>query len=1263
MKNLSKSMKKLALLIALIAASQYSMAYCTNNLGGGIGDAPLDTAAILGTTLYWGNPNLNLEYQFATGANATATLMQGQTYTFYLYTQGSFNAIASFWIDYDQNGTWDTYEWTQICTNNTGAQYVSFTVPIGATLGATQMRVRTRDNGNNNYAGDACTTFGSGETADFNVTIIAATPCSGQPTAGTAVGSPTSGCTSYTSNLSLSGATMAGNINFQWQSSTNGTTWTNVSGATNATYAANVTATTYYRAYLVCTNSNLADTSTGVQLVLTGNPVTYGSVPFFEGFENWGPGCYSYDRPDANMITNPTSGNSSWRRDDQGNDASWSSNFGTYFPTSTEGSHSARFHSYDCLFESGNLDLYLDLSAAGSKKITFDYINGDQYLESTLSVQLSTDGGATFTTLNTYSYNANWSQINLVTAATAPQCVIRFQGYGLFAYPTDIGIDSLSVTILPQCAGAPTAGPIQQSQASACSAYNDVLTVVTPIYQSGISYQWQSSTNGTTWTNVSGATDYTYVPNVTATTYFRFYVSCANSGLGDTSASVEAQIVTPVPTYATLPYFQDFENWMGTCTNYDRPSLNWLNNPATGNASWRRDDQGTDGQWSSTNGAYFPASNEGSHSARFHSYDCFFETGDLDLYLDLSAAGTKQINFDYINGDGTYGYLTVMLSTDGGATFNTIQQYGQQYNWTPEMFTTATTSSTCVLRFEGYGEFAYPDLGIDSVWVHVLPPCSGAPVAGTIAASDTMGCIAYLSNLSFTNPPIATGITYQWQSSTNGVNWTNIAGATDNSYQITVSATVYVRAYVVCTISNLADTTNIQELHLIPEVPTVASLPYFNGFENWTGTCYNFDRPDTNWLTNPTYGNNSWRRDDQGGTDGGWTYDYIAMYSPASEEGSHSARFHSYEATYGQIGDMDLHIDLSTSTGSKNINFYYINPDGSDYVTVELSEDGGVTFTTLGTVYTAPNWTHETFSTPSVAANAIIRFEGWSDYGFSDLGMDSLWVYAPCPPPTNITMTSISATGANASWTAVPTALGYTYLFDQSNGTPTATGTFTAGTTASASGLSINTQYYVHVRTICTVGDTSAWAILPFMTGDTCYAPVNLIASNITYNSADVSWSGNPSAASYEYVLDMNAGSPAGSGTNTTNTTYSATGLTMNTTYYFHLREICTNGDTSIWITIPINLLPNSVPVISNDDFKLNATPNPATGIVNVNVLGNVSGNPEITVTDVVGKLIIPAAKVDGKKAQVDMTHLTPGTYFINYNDAVHKQTIKITKE
>lgn len=120
-----------------------------------------------------------------------------------------------------------------------------------------------------NLCGTATTTNTGTQTTRPNITYNwqAAAPCTGIPVAGTALANPSSVCLGTPFTLSLSGATVANGLSYQWQASTDNINFVNIAGATASAYNATQSVTSYYRAILVCTSSpGGSDTSTHIQV-------------------------------------------------------------------------------------------------------------------------------------------------------------------------------------------------------------------------------------------------------------------------------------------------------------------------------------------------------------------------------------------------------------------------------------------------------------------------------------------------------------------------------------------------------------------------------------------------------------------------------------------------------------------------------------------------------------------------------------------------------------------------------------------------------------------------------------------------------------------------------------------------------------------------------------------------------------------------------------------------------------------------------------
>ncbi len=108
----------------------------------------------------------------------------------------------------------------------------------------------------------------------FSGDYVAGAPdCSATP--GTASASPAALCGPGTATVSLTGATSNTGNTYQWQSSPDGSSWTPITGATNATYTTSVIATTtYYRSTVGCIPIGSPVNSAGG--IVTVNPLPAG---------------------------------------------------------------------------------------------------------------------------------------------------------------------------------------------------------------------------------------------------------------------------------------------------------------------------------------------------------------------------------------------------------------------------------------------------------------------------------------------------------------------------------------------------------------------------------------------------------------------------------------------------------------------------------------------------------------------------------------------------------------------------------------------------------------------------------------------------------------------------------------------------------------------------------------------------------------------------------------------------------------------------
>jgi|GEM_PF-1173713 len=405
----------------------------------------------------------------------------------------------------------------------------------------------------------------------------------------------------------------------------------------------------------------------------------------------------------------------------------------------------------------------------------------------TLQWQSSPAGAGTWSdiagaTLTTYSTGT-------ISASKDYRCKVTCTNSALFAYSS-----TATVTINANVPGAAAATPTP-----VCAGGTTALSL-TGSTVANSTYQWQSSPNNSTWTNIAGATSSTYNATPLSNTYYRCVVTCTASATSLNSTSVLVNVTAPA--YAAIGYTTSFEsNWVNRCDTRDAPDGYWGSSPVTGENSWRRDDDGAAGGWASpTSYIYTPVFSDGARSARFHAGSASNGSiGTLDLYINLSTQiGTKVLSFDYINTSGT-DKLEVQLSADGGTTFSTLQAITLSAAWATYSIDIASNSATCIIRFKATADYGSTDIGLDNV--SIVGPCVGTPEAGTATVDNSTFCNSATPLLTLSGYTQAGGITFQWQSSPTNAPyaWSDIPGATTAVYSApAIYQTTYYQCIVRC---------------------------------------------------------------------------------------------------------------------------------------------------------------------------------------------------------------------------------------------------------------------------------------------------------------------------------------------------------------------------------------------------------------------------------------------------------------------------------
>jgi hypothetical protein len=252
--------------------------------------------------------------------------------------------------------------------------------------------------------------------------------------------------------------TVSGSLgSIQWQTSTNGSTWTNISGATSTTLsAAQMGALTSNRFYRVINTGSCTTAASSNSVLITINSVSAGSI---------------------------------------GSNQTICAGTTPYALTSLS-------------------------TATGSGSITYQW--------------QSSSNGSTWTNISGATSAFYSPPALLTTMHYRRQANSILNGNSCLAFSNTVIITVNTIS----------SGSIGSNQ-TVCSGASISFASSLPANASGIlSYQWQSSLNGTTWNNISGATSATYSQaSIDSTTYFRRVASSTMDGLQCSANSNQILVV------------------------------------------------------------------------------------------------------------------------------------------------------------------------------------------------------------------------------------------------------------------------------------------------------------------------------------------------------------------------------------------------------------------------------------------------------------------------------------------------------------------------------------------------------------------------------------------------------------------------------------------------------------------------------------------------------------------------------------------------
>ncbi len=722
------------------------------------------------------NCDLNGYSDSTSSAYTAINLNAGITYSLQANIANSTsggNMAAGAWIDFNQNGVFETSEFTslgfggaQICTSQ-------IAVPINIASGTVRMRIKV----DANYAGpytilDPCNNnnFASyGQILDYRVNLIAAPACSGSPTVATAISSQSAVCSNVSYTLDLTNNSISSGIVYQWQSSLDGITWTPL-GAVQSTIPFSVSTqsvTTYYRCISTCTNSSISSTSTPVT-VLQNLPTACYCTP-----QNLNCSSLALTSLTLETLTNTPvcNGNGAYTNNDTlttipllNANQSYSISIGINSQAGTAYTGIWMDYNQDGFFTSNE---YTDAGSIYSGTLT-----------PIINVPFTAVGGNTRMRVKVEANNASVPILD-------PCATTNYWGQT---------IDYIvNITPLAPCAATLTAGNTLSSDSTVCTNTSFTLNLVNNSIASNITYKWQYSSDNVTWNDLT-TTVQSYMPfvisNQTTATYYRCITTCSASAQTSTSTPVLISQNTISDCYCIPPAsdcsLNDQIKYVLLATISNTSACSAILNGDTHDGY--SDYTGSVASASLNAGQTYPISvsvgqdiNEYVSAWIDYNQDGVFDASEFtNLGVPIGNGNDTVQSFITIPNSATLGTTRMRLRNNRG--MGLLDSNACYAGGMPMRLSSNGTGSN-------YGETEDYKITIlqQNCSTINFPPSISAVGTNTIcyAESDTL-------DLSFSFPPVS-GITYQWKSSTGGP-YVNLGSAISTSSLI-VTPTVTTSYY------------------------------------------------------------------------------------------------------------------------------------------------------------------------------------------------------------------------------------------------------------------------------------------------------------------------------------------------------------------------------------------------------------------------------------------------------------------------------------
>ncbi|WP_196887886.1 fibronectin type III domain-containing protein [Aureivirga sp. CE67] len=333
-----------------------------------------------------------------------------------------------------------------------------------------------------------------------------------------------------------------------------------------------------------------------------------------------------------------------------------------------------------------------------------------------------------------------------------------------------------------------------------------------------------------------------------------------------------------------------------------------------------------------------------------------------------------------------------------------------------------------------------------------------------------------------------------------------------------------------------------------------------------------------------------------------------------------------YNATYPE--KMKVTIGTEKSSASQS-NVLWDNNGAAELTNTDY-EEGVATYTVMQ------------------SGSYFVAFNCYSDQNQWDLFVDDISITVTeqvdiCIPSTDVVASNITTQSADITWTTGG-ATSWEVIVVASSDVMPENGEVVDVESYAALNLTPDTEYAVYVRDICAEDNMSIWTeVYNFTTAEEtiidCNVPTNIAASNITSESADITWT-TGGAFAWEVIVVASSEDMPDNGVVVSEESYAATDLIANTEYAVYVRDMCDANNMSEWSEV-YNFTTAMIGVSENTIEGLKVYPNPIKDAIFI------SANEEISSVEVyntLGQVVLRANNL-GSSLKLDVSTLSNGTY------------------